>query len=136
MTEPEPETAPTQVFVYGTLKRGLANHHWLAGAVYGGERLLSGARLYDLGPFPMAVASEAGQIHGELYAISWLGLAALDRLEGVPRLFQRQLLPLSDGDLAWVYLGQRRQVRFSALIASGRWSGPRHPGLNRSEPLP
>lgn len=136
MTEPEPEAAPIQVFVYGTLKRGLANHHWLAGAVYGGERLLSGARLYDLGPFPMAVASEAGQVHGELYAITGRGLATLDRLEGVPRLFQRQLLPLSEGDLAWVYLGQSRQVRFSALIANGCWRGPRHPRLDRSEPLP
>ncbi|MFO7628861.1 MAG: gamma-glutamylcyclotransferase family protein [Prochlorococcaceae cyanobacterium] len=136
MSQLETEPATIQVFVYGTLKRGLANHHWLAGAVYGGERLLSGALLYDLGPFPMAVASEAGQVHGELYAITGRGLAALDRLEGAPRLFQRLRLPLSGGDLAWVYLGQPHQVRFSALIASGCWSGPRHPRLDRSEPLP
>lgn len=47
------------VFVYGTLKRGHSNHHWLAGARFVGERQLGGVQLFDLGPFPMAVAVAA-----------------------------------------------------------------------------
>lgn len=131
-----PEPGTTDVFVYGTLKRGLSNHHWLAGARDQGDRRLNGARLYDLGPFPMAVATAEGHVQGELYTIPSRTLAALDHLEGVPRLYQRCQLSLSNGDLAWVYLGRAEQVRYSPLIADGLWSGPRHPRQARREPCP
>lgn len=64
------------VVVYGTLKRGHSNHHWLAGATFLGRRLLSGGRLHDLGPYPMAVLSRDPQavIHGELFAVTEEGL--------------------------------------------------------------
>lgn len=45
------------VFVYGSLKQGMANHRQLAGAAFAGTAVLQGLALYDLGPFPMAVAS-------------------------------------------------------------------------------
>ncbi|MCP9791843.1 gamma-glutamylcyclotransferase [Vulcanococcus limneticus Candia 3F8] len=134
------------VFVYGTLKRGHRNHHWLAGASFLGERQLGGAQLFDLGPFPMAVAGagasatpaasaaaageataegEAGNttagIHGELYRVSAKGLAQLDLLEGCPRLYGRHWLQLLDGSHAWVYLGRPRQVRHAQLLADGLW---------------
>ena len=51
-----PGAAGEPVFVYGTLQRGHSNHHWLAGASFVGQRQLGGAQLFDLGPFPMAVA--------------------------------------------------------------------------------
>ena len=125
------------VFVYGTLKRGHSNHHWLEGASFVGERQLGGAQLFDLGPFPMAVAvvghvapatghgatSPAAPIHGELYSVSAEGLARLDRLEGCPRLYGRHWLQLLDGSHAWVYLGRPRQVRHARLLADGRWHG-------------
>ncbi len=122
------------VFVYGTLQRGHSNHHWLAGAGFVGERQLGGARLFDLGPFPMAVAADADDlaaaadspiapIHGELYRVSAGGLAQLDRLEGCPRLYGRHWLQLLDGSHAWVYLGRPRQVRHARLLADGRWRG-------------
>ncbi|WP_411876516.1 gamma-glutamylcyclotransferase [Vulcanococcus limneticus] len=133
------------VFVYGTLKRGHRNHHWLAGASFLGERQLGGAQLFDLGPFPMAVAGagasatpaasaaaageatagEAGNtttwIHGELYRVSAEGLDQLDLLEGCPRLYGRHWLQLLDGSHAWVYLGRPRQVRHARLLADGLW---------------
>jgi gamma-glutamylcyclotransferase (GGCT)/AIG2-like uncharacterized protein YtfP len=119
------------VFVYGSLKRGEPNHHWIAAAPYLGEAQLPGARLYDLGPFPMAVASgdPADTIAGELYAVTPAVLAALDRFEGVPRLYERQSWRLANGTQAWVYMGRQRQVRHVARIASGRWqaSGQREP---------
>ncbi|MCP9816063.1 gamma-glutamylcyclotransferase [Synechococcus sp. GreenBA-s] len=145
--EPEPKAEPAAlvqaagpgaagepVFVYGTLQRGHSNHHWLAGAGFVGERQLGGARLFDLGPFPMAVAADADDlaaaadsaiapIHGELYHVSAGGLAQLDRLEGCPRLYGRHWLQLLDGSHAWVYLGRPRQVRHARLLADGRWRG-------------
>ena len=108
------------VFVYGTLKRGEKNHHWLEGARFQGEAELNGVVLHDLGPFPMAVIGEGTTI-GEVYAVEGSGLARLDELEGYPRLYDRQVLSLGDGRRAWVYLGRPRQVRDAPVVAGGLW---------------
>ena len=108
------------VFVYGTLKRGEKNHHWLEGASWQGEAELSGVLLHDLGPFPMAVIGEGTAI-GEVYAVEEHGLARLDELEGYPRLYDRQMLSLNDGRRAWVYLVRPRQVRHAPLVVGGSW---------------
>ena len=114
------------VFVYGSLKRGMANHGELHGAAELGSARLEGLTLYDLGPFPMAIpSSEPGcAIEGELYQVEPDQLAHLDRFEGAPRLYQRQRHQLSDGSEAWVYVGRERQVRHSPRIPSGCWHGP------------
>jgi gamma-glutamylcyclotransferase (GGCT)/AIG2-like uncharacterized protein YtfP len=109
-----------RVFVYGTLRRGQANHSWLAGAHWLGEASLRGAVLHDLGPFPMAVPGD-GLVLGELYGVDAATLARLDRLEGHPRLYERRWLVLEDGREAWVYLGRPRQVRFVPALPDGRW---------------
>ncbi|MFS6827470.1 gamma-glutamylcyclotransferase [Cyanobium sp. ATX-6F1] len=108
------------VFVYGTLKRGQVNHHWLRGAAFLGRRRLGGACLYDLGPYPMAVPGD-GLIHGELFAVDGPGLLRLDGLEDVPLLYQRHRRPLADGTLAWTYLGQAPQVAGRALVPFADW---------------
>jgi len=108
------------LFVYGTLKRGLTNHHHLGGARFVAEAWMDGVALHDLGPFPMAVAGD-GHAVGELYRVDGDQLARLDRFEGVPRLYERRLRPLSDGRQAWIYLGRPRQVRHSPRLAGGRW---------------
>ena len=114
------------VLVYGTLKRGHANHHWLAGAPFLGEGVMAGLALHDLGPFPMAVPSSNNNLlHGELYRVNRSTLAGLDRLEGTPRLYERWLHPLQGGGEAWVYVGRARQVRHSPRLADGRWPGSR-----------
>lgn len=118
--ENAPEASETLLFVYGTLKRGQPNHGQLRGARWEGEATLEGACLFDLGPFPMAIAGE-GQIQGELYALPSEGLTALDAFEGVPRLYERQRRPLSDGRQVWVYLGRPRQVRHVRLLPGGLW---------------
>jgi gamma-glutamylcyclotransferase (GGCT)/AIG2-like uncharacterized protein YtfP len=118
-TSSRPEAAETtELFVYGTLKLGQSNHWRLEGAHCLGAVTLEGAHLYDLGPFPMAVAGE-GSIEGELYAISWPHLSAIDAFEGCPRLYERRRLPLADGRQAWVYLGRPRQVRHVKRIPRG-----------------
>lgn len=108
------------VFVYGTLLRGEANHHWLQGAACLGEASLQGLVLHNLGPFPMATAGD-GLCHGEIYAVDGAGLARLDQLEGVPRLYRRERWALDDGRWVWVYLGTARQVRHSPRLPHGRW---------------
>jgi gamma-glutamylcyclotransferase (GGCT)/AIG2-like uncharacterized protein YtfP len=121
------------VFVYGTLKRGMANHCWLQRECFLAEAALPGACLYDLGPFPMAVLaphpSPQMVVHGELFTVQASTLEALDRLEGAPRLYERHWLELCSGDPAWVYLGRPRQVRHAPRLPSGRWERP-----GRAEP--
>jgi gamma-glutamylcyclotransferase (GGCT)/AIG2-like uncharacterized protein YtfP len=123
---------PELVFVYGTLKNGQSNHHLLAGCSFCGEARLPALALYNLGPFPMAIASNNPNtvLQGELYAVSDAQLAELDRLEGAPRLYERQQHRLSDGRAVWVYVGRARQVRHVPLIPSGQWQG-RSPAGNR-----
>jgi gamma-glutamylcyclotransferase (GGCT)/AIG2-like uncharacterized protein YtfP len=114
------------VLVYGTLRQGFANHHWLGGSRPLGAGVMQGLALYDLGPFPMAVPSvDAALLHGELYGVSAAVLGRLDRLEGVPRLYERWLRPLLGGGEAWVYVGRPAQVRHSPRLVDGRWPGPR-----------
>jgi len=127
---PADSTQPL-LFVYGSLKRGQRAHHLLQGLPWLGQAWLPGACLHDLGPFPMAVLGE-GSIQGELYGVSEADLAALDRFEGAPRLYQRHWLNLADGRSAWVYLGQPHQVRHVAPLASGYWLGPSVPKPRRS----
>lgn len=117
---------PQLVFVYGSLKQGMANHHHLAGATYHGTAELPGLHLYDLGPFPMAVTTDASDaaLRGEIYGVSPKLLGALDRFEGSPRLYERQRHALADGRAVWVYVGRHHQVRHVQRIRCGSWSGP------------
>jgi gamma-glutamylcyclotransferase (GGCT)/AIG2-like uncharacterized protein YtfP len=125
------------VFVYGSLKRGMAHHNQLQGARWQGDAELAGLALHDLGPFPMAV-DDAGAdqpLRGELYSVSAALLEQLDRFEGAPRLYERQWRTLSDGRGVWVYVGRARQVRHAPLIVSGCWQEPQ-PRLKRAQQPP
>jgi gamma-glutamylcyclotransferase (GGCT)/AIG2-like uncharacterized protein YtfP len=122
------------VFVYGTLKRGERYHEELGGAIFEGSAELRGLELYNLGPFPMAISNAQAQtpVSGEIYRVTPQQLQALDRFEGAPRLYQRELRSLLDGRRAWVYLGSPQQVRFVQAIPSGSWSeSDRHQQASR-----
>jgi len=114
------------VFVYGSLKRGMANHQQLQGADWVGNASLQGLALYDLGPFPMAIACSepSSAIEGELYRVDAALLEQLDRFEGAPRLYQRRHQRLNSGEAVWVYVGRERQVRHVQRLSSGCWHGP------------
>lgn len=74
------------LFVYGTLRRGQCNHHYLAGKF---DRMLP-ARLIDFGrSHPLMIVQRAGDVvEGELYFLKPAAhartLAECDRLEGIP----------------------------------------------------
>ena len=113
------------VFVYGSLRRGRSNHGQMAGCQWQGNGELRGFALYDLGPFPMAVACEESdcRLVGEVYAVTAEQLAHLDRFEGVPRLYERLERVLVDGRRVWLYVGRARQVRSVQRLPSGEWHG-------------
>ena len=59
---------------------------------------------------------------GEVYEIDPVTLAALDRLEGHPRFYQRTAIRLEDGDEVLAYLLSPEQARGRTRIPSGDWT--------------
>ena len=88
-----PNAAPdeTLVFVYGTLRRGGANHALVAHARFLGPATTVDryALFVDGIPF-LAPAPAVHRVRGELFAVDADTLAALDRLEGHPRWYERR----------------------------------------------
>jgi gamma-glutamylcyclotransferase (GGCT)/AIG2-like uncharacterized protein YtfP len=99
----------SHVFVYGTLRRGFANHRFLAGARFVGPgRTVESHGLYVEAGIPYLAAREGRYpVVGEVYAVDAAILAGLDELEEHPRVYARRPAPvvLDDGRrlTAWVY---------------------------------
>ncbi len=92
------KTAEKLIFVYGTLKRGCSNHHFLAEQRFVGEaRTAPGFRLYELGGYPGMVAKtdDPDGVTGEIWAVDPAALVRLDALEGLSEgVYRRELVPL------------------------------------------
>ena len=86
------------LFVYGTLKRGCSNHHFLEDQEFIGEaRTVPGFRLYELGGHPGMVATAADRdgVTGEIWAVDAEALVRLDGLEGIAAgMYRRDPIPL------------------------------------------
>lgn len=86
------------IFVYGTLKRGCSNHHYLAGQKFLGEaRTVPGFRLYGLTGYPGMVAKSDDRdgVTGEVWSVDAPALRHLDGLEGIDEgLYRRAVIPL------------------------------------------
>lgn len=89
----------TRVFVYGTLKRGCVNHHFLAGQKFlGAARTAPGYTLYALGDYPGMVRSDnaSHDVAGEVWTVDTACLKKLDELEGVNEgLYERVPIKLA-----------------------------------------
>lgn len=108
------------VFVYGSLRRGESNHHYLRAAAYLGEYVTAAAyTMFDLGAYPGVVATGVTRIKGEVYAIDRLILRHLDVLEDYPCSYGRKTLATPWG-AAWIYLYQQA-LHGSSAVAQGDW---------------
>jgi len=121
------------LFVYGTLKRSIANpvgSMMRVHANYRAEAVIAG-RIYDLGPYPGIIIEDCGAaVYGELYEIVHPNalLALLDAYEGCgsgdpfPHEFVRVEATVRDTDgidyRAWVYAYQG-QVDQNRVLTSG-----------------
>jgi len=125
--------------VYGTLKRGLHNAHWMRGARFVGTDELSNIVLHDLGPYPGACLCDSDGVTVEVYAVSDAKLHHIDLLEEYNAddpargLYDRVLLPTRFGD-AWVYV-YNRSVEGCPVIRRGGWlPDPARQYLSEPEP--
>lgn len=101
------------ICVYGTLKRGRANHNLLTRvATYIGSEILNGVAMYRVGGcgFPIAVFNEGSILHAEVYRLhDPVLLRQIDYLEGYEEfdeynsLFIRKIVKTTLGN-AWIYM--------------------------------
>ena len=118
------KVSTVQIIAYGTLMTGELNHCFCRNAVSIRPCVVTGT-LYDTGyGFPAYMPDGSMQIKAELMEIPMEDWAAVDRLEGYPRLYDRMLVPatLADGSTveAWVYVMNTIPAQ-AKVIASGDW---------------
>ncbi|MBZ4329704.1 gamma-glutamylcyclotransferase [Myxococcus sp. MISCRS1] len=112
----------TRVFVYGTLLSGEPNHRLLRGArLIGPARTRPRFTLHDYGPFPALASGGKHAIEGEVYEVDALMLAALDRLEGHPRFYERTPIALDGAGRVEAYLFPKGRLAGRPIIESGCW---------------
>ena len=127
--------APTAIFTYGTLMRGMRSHELLAPRVRHahGAACVVGASLIHIDWYPGLVLSERGSVHGELYEVDDVA-ATLEEFdsyedfsgyENAGSLYRRSLVRAATrvgSMLAWTYIYLGDADAFP-LIQSGRWRG-------------
>ena len=118
-----------KLIVYGTLLSGERNHHFCRNAVKITRCTVIGT-LYDTGcGFPAFQMEGNTTVKAELIEIPITDWTAVDRLEGYPRLYDRQLFKctLSDGttDAGLIYI-MNNLPPMAKVIKSGDWKGYRH----------
>ncbi|XP_014245674.1 putative gamma-glutamylcyclotransferase CG2811 isoform X2 [Cimex lectularius] len=105
-----------RVFVYGTLKTGEPNHHWLTNAENGLSRFLEKGRtkkkyplvigtMYNI-PFLLDTPGVGHHVEGEIYEVDKKMLLTLDILEDHPNFYKRRKEPvmlLEREELCWTY---------------------------------
>lgn len=89
-----------KVFVYGSLKRGQPNHHYLEGAKFIGEHLTGKGYTLHVDGLPFLVKDGRGPgCFGELYLVDNETLRQLDKLEGHPTFYTRSLIAIYDSEV-------------------------------------
>ncbi len=116
-----------KIFVYGTLKKGQINHHWLCG-YRGNSRIapvpaIAPGIVLHAGPhYPLAIRGR-GKAIGEVYTITESILRKLDGLENHPDDYHREITPVMTVQghriLVWIYL--HHQAYHYPKITTGLW---------------
>ena len=124
----------TEVFVYGTLKKGGRNHHFLKDSDFVRHEILKDHAIYQPNEFsfPLLMQSKGDKVYGEVYRITSTTLAKLDMLESDGYLYNR----VNDSKLGFQYYLFNKEygnvVWDEELdkIASGYWKTKREVDLN------
>lgn len=120
------------VFVYGTLKRGEANHGVMesANGEFVSESKLAGYYMVNTPWYPFAAKSDNDDdyIEGELYKVPADKLHILDTLEGYPQLYDRDRVSVQDLDV-FIYVNRNKAEMKAYEKKYGKvanWTGGNH----------
>ena len=93
-----------RVFVYGTLKQGQRNSHYLQTAEFVGDFTTDSIySMYTFDDYPAVCLDGLHAIRGEVYHVSDSQFQQLDELEHYPEFYQRIEILTAYGD-AWMYV--------------------------------
>ena len=109
-----------RVFVYGTLMKGEHHHEVLKEASFVGlGETEASFDLVQIDYYPALLSQGSTRVIGEVYEVDDAMLAKLDELEEVPDYYVRELVRLSDGSEAHVYVMPRDRATGAEPIPSG-----------------
>ena len=113
--------SPTLVAVYGSLRAGLHNHPVLGtcSANLQGQDRIGGFDMYSMGSFPFITHGE-GEITIEVYRVDPDTFIRLDRLEGFPSFYNREVVDTKYGR-AWIYFIDGRDTSHYQPVPNGDW---------------
>ena len=110
-----------RLFVYGSLKQGFHNAGYLASASYLGDFETQNIyTMYNFGNYPGVTAQGNSAIFGEVYAVDQIQFAAIDKLEGYPDFYQREIIRTAYGE-AWIYIVNASLCINKKTVLSGQW---------------
>lgn len=93
-----------RVFVYGTLKSGQRNAHYMHGARYLGRHVTARRySMFEFGGYPAVCERGGHAISGEVYLVDERRFRRIDDLEWYPHFYQRIEIPTNWGQ-AWMYV--------------------------------
>jgi gamma-glutamylcyclotransferase (GGCT)/AIG2-like uncharacterized protein YtfP len=117
------------VFVYGTLRKGQTNAHYMQGATCIAEEAWVYGKLFDTNEgYPAMICSNEEKVYGEVYEVDDEVLQKLDELEeytgnAETDLYDRitQTVYFADKEIhAYVYVAQDKEI-LKKIIDSGDW---------------
>ena len=123
----------TEIFVYGTLKKGGSNHQFIKHSDFVRHEVLEDHAIYIPNgfAFPVLLKEEGSKVYGEVYHVTSSTLARLDMLEGEGHLYNR----VNDVKLGYQYylFNETNALivdRDSDKIHSGYWKTKKEVDLN------
>ncbi|PFQ44409.1 branched-chain alpha-keto acid dehydrogenase [Bacillus cereus] len=117
------------VFVYGTLRIGHTNAHYMQGAICIADRAWTYGKLFDTNEgYPAMICSYEEKVYGEVYKVNDEVLHKLDELEeytgnAETDLYDRitQTVYVGNREIhAYVYIAQDKKM-LKKVIDSGDW---------------
>lgn len=128
-SSPEKKENYTNIFVYGSLRKGMGlNAVLTTSKQLGTVRTLPKYTMYDLGAFPCIDKNGTTSITGDVYRVDDDTLTQLDMIEGVPNLYYRDEIETEDiyvdntGVLyAYYWAGNDDVFAKDFIVESGNW---------------
>lgn len=109
----------TKVAVYGSLREGMGNHRLLIGSDLLGHFNVEGFEMYSYGAFPFIKHGD-GTIIVEVYEVDEETFKRLDRLEGYPSFYDRELIEVGGQHQAWIYFIEQ-DASDNLRVENGDW---------------
>lgn len=128
-SSPEKKENYTNIFVYGSLRKGMGlNAVLTTSKLLGTVRTLPKYTMYDLGAFPCIEKNGTTSITGDVYKVDDDTLIQLDMIEGVPNLYYRDKIETEDiyidniGNLyAYYWSSNDDMLVDDYVVKSGNW---------------